>query len=150
MFIIKKSNKKLVVILLIALIAVAIAITFVAMLIRSELPQYSAILIPLGLILIYKLLIEYTKWKFSYIVVNDDSLEHFSRTGLFKENVTSLDFKNIQDVSYRQSGIMNILSGSGIIVLQTSSGEFRFHDAKSVKSQYLKLKSMVSGDDQEE
>ena len=79
MFIIKKSNKKLVVILLIALIAVAIAITFAVMLIRSELPQYSAILIPLGLILIYKLLIEYTKWKFSYIVVKDDSIEHYSR-----------------------------------------------------------------------
>ena len=108
------------------------------MLIRSELPQYSAILIPLGLILIYKLLIEYTKWKFSYIVVKDDSIEHYSRTGLFKENVTSLDFKNIQDVSYRQNGMM------------TSSGEFRFYDAKSVKSQYLKLKSMVSGADQEE
>ena len=120
------------------------------MLIRSELPQYSAILIPLGLILIYKLLIEYTKWKFSYIVVKDDSIEHYSRTGLFKENVTSLDFKNIQDVSYRQNGMMNIVSGSGIIVLQTSSGEFRFYDAKSVKSQYLKLKSMVSGADQEE
>lgn len=145
MFIIKKSNKKLFLIILITLLSLAVVIIAVVLLVRAELPQVSAIFVPIFLFTAYKLLMEYTKWKFSYIVVKNDSLEHFSRTSLFKEKVTSIDFNNIKDVSYSQSGLMNILSGSGIIVLQTSSGEFRFYDVKSVKDQYLKLKDIVLG-----
>lgn len=89
---------------------------------------------------VYKLLLGYTVWRFSYIKVNDDDIEHFSSSSVFKETVTVINFSDISNISFEKKGALSSLSGSGIIVLQTTSGEFRFHNAKDVESAYAKLK----------
>jgi hypothetical protein len=89
----------------------------------------------------YKLLLTYTVWRFSYIKVNDDDIEHFSSSSIFKESVTVVNFEDISNISFERKGILSSFSGSGIIILQTSSGEFRFYNTKRVEQAYSQLKS---------
>ncbi|HMS32178.1 MAG TPA: hypothetical protein PKA29_02805 [Candidatus Saccharibacteria bacterium] len=88
----------------------------------------------------YKLLLTYTIWRFSYIKINIDDIEHFSSSSIFKESVTVINFSDISNISFERKGILSSISGSGIIILQTSSGEFRFYNAKGVEQAYAKLK----------
>ena len=146
-FLIQKSYKNLLIIIFFSLLNLSLSGAAIYFAIKAEGYWLIPAILVISIFLFYKILMFYVKWRFSYIVVDESKLEHFSRSGLFKENLTSIDLKNISDVSYNQSGLVNIIFGSGIIILRTNSGEFRFHDVRSIKQAYAKLNDIISHGD---
>ena len=53
----------------------------------------------------YKLLLTYTIWRFSYVKINKDDIEHFSSSSIFKESVTVMNFSDISNISFERKGI---------------------------------------------
>ena len=76
-----------------------------------------------GLILLLTFLRFFHNFYLSLQLVTNDRIIDIDQKGIFKREVNELAISNIQDVTYKQNGIVQSLLGFGEVIIKTSSVE---------------------------
>lgn len=98
----------------------------------------AVIFVALVFIALFLLFRTWLLWHSNQFMVTDRRVVDIDRRGFFVWVVSEAAFANIQDISFRTSGLVQTLLGAGDVVLQTASGfvnlELKFvHDPAGVR-----------------
>jgi hypothetical protein len=132
---------------LLALLVVAGLVSY-PMLVPSNNPPFESIILPAVLLLILIGLAVYiVVWVYlnnKFFLTNESVIQEI-QTSLFAHNEQTVSLLNIEDSSYTQTGVMQLLLNYGSIRLSTEGDEttYRFHYVSNPKHQIVLLNNAV-------
>ena len=128
--------------------AVLAGLTMYPTLVPSGNPPFSSVLLPAFLLILLICLGTYiVAWVYlnnKFFLTNESVIQEI-QTSLFARNEQTVSLSNIEDASYTQSGILQLLFNYGSIRLSTEGDEttYRFHYVANPKRQIAILNNAV-------
>jgi len=95
------------------------------------------------LIILYKIYI----WRKNALIITNQRIILNNKEGAFSKTVTELLYRDIYDISFKQSGLAALISRYGKLIIKTPSGNEITFDKVPLSSEVVKVINEIRSDD---